>query len=938
MRHPQRRLAPTLTGRSWRQSGSHRGLMSAATLAVGVIAVAASTAGIAVPAYATVRPHLVRSAPSRASGSTSSWTVVNKQPAAISSLSAISCPTATDCVAVGSNFNSNTAIVLYTSDAGTTWSRGTPPSTFNTLTSISCVNASECLATGSTSSSTPQMLIETTNGGATWNVVNTVPGNVAVLNSVSCASLLGCAITGLSVVSGGGVAAYIGTSSNMGFTWSTDTVPSSIKALNNVSCFGSNTCIALGATTATGAPTTAIYTTNANFGTAGVAWTSANLPSGITALSGVSCASSSDCWIVGATTTTTASGTTNTPMILNSSANGIAGAWQTQTPPTGGTSLQGISCGSTSNCVAEGTAVVSQASTGPYVIYTTDAGSTWTQSTPPPGMNFPSAVSCSTALNCTLTGMSSVSLALEGSVTAGKAWTAEVPPAGWGYNTISCSVASDCVVGGYTSIGTSYSLRTTDTGKTWQSSSLSTLQSFSDISCTSASDCMAVGVSSSGTAIVKTTDGGATWTPVTSPNPKAFIPSISCTTSSDCTLVGYFVEKLGPPVVLAPFVASTTDAGTKWTDQSTSLPSGSAVMLNNVSCSTALNCVAIGFKTLTFPFAPALLVTTDGGSTWTAPTVPKSVGSLSAVSCDVNQYCLASGMPTIGLSSSSTNVALIDTTDGGTSWNSVPLPKNIEAINGLACVSNATSKDACAAAGELAATSTTSATPAVFFTTNQGVSWNTPESMPSGIATLTGISCATNSTACFLLGYSSTDTLILSDQTALAPVKPAIPAGYWLVASDGGIFAFDAPFYGSMGGKPLNKPIVGMTATPDGKGYWFVASDGGIFAFGDAAFHGSMGGKHLNAPIVGMASDPATGGYWLVASDGGVFSFDAPFFGSMGGRPLNKPIVGMTATPDGKGYWFVASDGGIFSYGDAKFFGSMGGRPLNKPIVGMTAR
>ena len=26
-----------------------------------------------------------------------------------------------------------------------------------------------------------------------------------------------------------------------------------------------------------------------------------------------------------------------------------------------------------------------------------------------------------------------------------------------------------------------------------------------------------------------------------------------------------------------------------------------------------------------------------------------------------------------------------------------------------------------------------------------------------------------------------------------------------------------------------------MAATPDGKGYWLVASDGGIFTFGDAA-------------------------------------------------------------------------------------------------------
>jgi hypothetical protein len=161
----------------------------------------------------------------------------------------------------------------------------------------------------------------------------------------------------------------------------------------------------------------------------------------------------------------------------------------------------------------------------------------------------------------------------------------------------------------------------------------------------------------------------------------------------------------------------------------------------------------------------------------------------------------------------------------------------------------------------------------------------------------------------------------------------------WLASTNGGVFALgQAGFYGSMGGTPLNKPIVGMAATPDGRGYWLVASDGGIFSFGNASFHGSMGGTPLNRPIVGMAATPDGKGYWLVASDGGIFAFgDAAFHGSMGGTPLNRPIVGMAATPNGKGYWLVASDGGIFSFGDAAFYGSMGGHPLAQPIVGMAA-
>ncbi|HUR23584.1 MAG TPA: superoxide dismutase family protein [Acidimicrobiales bacterium] len=163
--------------------------------------------------------------------------------------------------------------------------------------------------------------------------------------------------------------------------------------------------------------------------------------------------------------------------------------------------------------------------------------------------------------------------------------------------------------------------------------------------------------------------------------------------------------------------------------------------------------------------------------------------------------------------------------------------------------------------------------------------------------------------------------------------------GYWLVANDGGIFAFgDSKFFGSTGALVLNKPVNGMASTPSGDGYWLVASDGGIFAFGDAAFKGSTGAITLNSPIVGMASTPSGDGYWLVAADGGVFSFgDAAFKGSTGDIKLNKPIVGMAPTPTGDGYWLMASDGGVFSFGDARFSGSTGAIKLNQPIRGGAA-
>ena len=178
-----------------------------------------------------------------------------------------------------------------------------------------------------------------------------------------------------------------------------------------------------------------------------------------------------------------------------------------------------------------------------------------------------------------------------------------------------------------------------------------------------------------------------------------------------------------------------------------------------------------------------------------------------------------------------------------------------------------------------------------------------------------------------------------SDSTAAGQQEATTPdgQGYWLVASDGGIFTFgDAGYFGSAGGIRLNQPIVGMATTPDGQGYWLVASDGGIFTFGDAGYFGSAGGMRLNQPIVGMAVTSDGRGYWLVASDGGIFTFgDAGYYGSTGALRLNEPIVGMAATPDGRGYWLVASDGGIFTFGDAGYYGSTGALRLNEPIVGM---
>jgi hypothetical protein len=75
-----------------------------------------------------------------------------------------------------------------------------------------------------------------------------------------------------------------------------------------------------------------------------------------------------------------------------------------------------------------------------------------------------------------------------------------------------------------------------------------------------------------------------------------------------------------------------------------------------------------------------------------------------------------------------------------------------------------------------------------------------------------------------------------------------------------------------MGNRHLNSPVVGIAPTPSGRGYWLVASDGGIFSFGDARFFGSTAPLHPVSPAVSIVGAPG-GGYWLLQADGAVGAF-----------------------------------------------------------------
>jgi hypothetical protein len=115
-----------------------------------------------------------------------------------------------------------------------------------------------------------------------------------------------------------------------------------------------------------------------------------------------------------------------------------------------------------------------------------------------------------------------------------------------------------------------------------------------------------------------------------------------------------------------------------------------------------------------------------------------------------------------------------------------------------------------------------------------------------------------------------------------------------------------------------------MSSAPGGAGYWLVASDGGVFAFGKARFMGSLGGIALAAPIIGMTPQPSADGYRLVGSDGGVFDFGAArYYGSLPAQHVADPqVTDIAASVTGNGYYLLNAQGRIWAFGDAPNLGN----------------
>ena len=562
--------------------------------------------------------------------------------------------------------------------------------------------------------------------------------------------------------------------------------------------------------------------------------------------------------------------------------------------------------------------------------------------------------------------------------------------------TVSCFALGLGFAGTTSPAGGSLMVPPTVTASTWQANYVGTapsgsLAETSGVSCVTSIFCMSVGAEGSSNFAQQW--NGSTWTTVPSPNISGnqftAMSGVSCVSVTSCVAVGD-TETTGA----APFSpAAMTWDGSVWALHSVPAQPGANgdTVLSSVSCLSATLCIAVG------SYRESGVQHAWGqqwnGSSWSiVPVADPGSAELDGISCITPTFCAAVG----DYLTASNQLALLETFNG-TSWTmspqtGAPAPVANQSLHGVSCAG----VNFCAAvgSGEDSFAVLNDIESVTFLWNGQSWSYESSPNVGTNLENqLNGVSCFA-ATSCAAVGYhnlggGSNDnrnlalfwngqawTVASTPDYALEPAtfggllaavscvsgwaclatgqafdgSSTIPynlismiarTGYRFVASDGGVFAYGAgaPFLGSLGGTPLNAPVVGIAVMPAGDGYYLAAVDGGVFAFGSAKFHGSMGNVHLNEPIVGIEVTADGGGYWLVASDGGVFAFgDAAFYGSAGNLRLNKPVAGIAAAPNGKGYWLVASDGGIFNYGPAApFLGSTGNITLNKPVVGIAA-
>ena len=587
------------------------------------------------------------------------------------------------------------------------------------LTATSCADAGDCVVVGVAADGTPGS-IATTDRGRDWQTGVFPSGSTGLLNGVSCTDALHCwAVGTTSGGSGGDPTAYV--TSNGGRTWSSQSgsIPnaSSGGVLNAISCLLVSTndeCWAAGIVNSN-----SVVDVSTNGGTS---WTEDDLqPSSSRPLVTIACVNASgvSCW----------TSSNQYGVVIYTTTNG-GSTWSTVSGPSGASSINTFSCPSATLCFAAG----SSGYPNYGAMYELSSG-TWST---PVSVNWSSitGLSCESTTSCAATGLYSwggggaSGAAL---IWNGTSWSAGISISSTSVtNTmpgsmqidsataVSCPTSSACFASGPEGV-----IGTQNGGSSWvQLYFIPLYGSSAAIACPTVRICY---WAPGDDLVYKTVDGGASWFPQALPSSLALsvsqtdgpvngVASISCADVNDCTLAGYAVSpgNLGPDAVglATSNGGSTWSLSFHWIESSSSAvigyssigcppsegwclavgayshsgnafgastysgtpvvgatgPPVGSYLWSGISCPTATDCWVVGENST--GTAAVIEVTTNSGVTWTSqtPATGFTANSSPNVSCPTSSACFVDD----GLS------AMMDTTNGGSSWSLVTLPTGAE--------------------------------------------------------------------------------------------------------------------------------------------------------------------------------------------------------------------------------------------------------------------
>ena len=310
------------------------------------------------------------------------------------------------------------------------------------------------------------------------------------------------------------------------------------------------------------------------------------------------------------------------------------------------------------------------------------------------------------------------------------------------------------------------------------------VNSLTGLDCADASSCWAVGSTvggadaPNGAAVIATVDGGARWRSQVIPPSVGYLSGVSCSDQRHCTAVGQTSQTSnGQGVIIA-----TSNGGATWTASAT--PAG-VLDVTAVACRPDHRCVATG----TVATGVVALSSASASSEWVQrASFPAGVSGATAISCPDDRHCWVTAHVSVDVGHVAGAVAV--TTDGGSAWATLPIPKGSGYLNGVSCPDGAGNGGAaptgvagfhCVVVGTTAGTLSSARTGhgLVLTTATGGAHWSS-QPVPATAAALMDVACPSVD-SCVAVGSSVAGSpeagVVVLTGSSDHPWRPALAVG-----------------------------------------------------------------------------------------------------------------------------------------------------------------